>query len=293
MSTEIGEQTGKPLAVITGASSGIGATFARRLAPDHNLLLVARRKERLEQLAAELSSTYGSHVEVMTADLTVEHDLDVLTKRLETAKDLALLVNNAGFGSRGRFWESPIETQEQMHRLHVMAPLRLTHAALRNMVLHDFGGIINVASVAAFIRSSGSTSYCSTKTWMAVFTETLYLELRSIRSNVVVQALCPGYTYSEFHDTLGVNREKLAPRSFWLTADEVVDASLEGLRQRKLFVIPGWRYRLLTSLMSKVPTRLRLALEAATTRARSGQLSPSKREPAGIGQSGPDQACDR
>jgi short-subunit dehydrogenase len=292
MSTGIGNPIQKPLVVITGGSSGIGAAFARRLAPDHDLLLVARRKERLEQLASELSRTYSSHVEAMEADLTVEEDVAALSKRLESAQNLALLVNNAGFGSRGRFWETSIEMQEQMHRLHVMAPLRLTHAALRNMVLHDFGGIINVASVAAFIRSSGSTSYCSTKSWMAVFTETLHLELRSIRSNVAVQALCPGYTYSEFHDTLGVNRERLAPRSFWLTAEEVVDASLDGLRRRKLFVVPGWRYRVLTSLMSKVPTRMRLALESATTRARSGALASSK-QTAGIGNSGPDQVRDR
>jgi hypothetical protein len=293
MSTEIADRIGKPLAVITGGSSGIGATFARRLAPDHNLLLIARRKERLEELAAELSRTRGSNVEVMAADLTVEQDLAAVSERLENAKDLALLVNNAGFGSRGRFWEAPIDRQEQMHRLHVMAPLRLTHAALRNMVLHDFGGIVNVASVAAFIRSSGSTSYCSTKSWMTVFTETLHLELSCIRSNVVVQALCPGYTYSEFHDTLGVNREKLAPRSFWLTAEEVVDASLDGLRRRKLFVVPGWRYRLLTSLVSKIPTRLRVAFESATTKVRSGQLASSRKEPVGIGQSGADQARDR
>lgn len=293
MSTEIGNHIRKPLVVITGGSSGIGAAFARRLAPDHNLLLVARRKERLEQLATELSGAYGSQVEIMAADLTVEQDLGALAKRLENSENLALLVNNAGFGSRGRFWEAPIEIQEQMHRLHVMAPLRLTHAALRNMVLHDFGGIINVASVAAFVRSAGSTSYCSTKAWMTVFTETLHLELKSIRSNVAVQALCPGYTYSEFHDTLGVNREKLAPRSFWMTADEVVDASLEGLRQHKLFVVPGWRYRLLTALISKAPTRLRLAMESATTKARSGRLTTSKQEPAGIGQGGADQAGDR
>jgi Short-chain dehydrogenases of various substrate specificities len=293
MSTEIGNRTRKSLVVITGGSSGIGAAFARRLAPEHSLLLVARRKERLEQLASELSKTYGTQVEVMAADLTVEQDLAAVAERLERAQDLALLVNNAGFGSRGRFWESPIETQEQMHRLHVLAPLRLTHAALRNMVLHDFGGIINVASVAAFIRSSGNTSYCSTKSWMTAFTETLHLELRSIRSNVAIQALCPGYTYSEFHDTLGVSREKLAPRSFWMTAEEVVDASLEGLRRHQLFVVPGWRYRLLTSLLSKIPTRLRLNVEAAATKARSGQLTSSKQEPAGIGPSGADQARDR
>src|SRR5205085_1893673 len=99
----------------------------------------------------------------------------------------------AGFGTKGRFWEAELDGQDRMHRLHVLATMRLTHAALRNMVPRDFGGIINVASVAAFVRSSGSTSYSATKSWMTAFTEGLYLELRSSGSNVAVQALCPGF----------------------------------------------------------------------------------------------------
>jgi len=97
-----------------------------------------------------------------------------------------------------------------MHRLHVMATVRLTHAALRNMVARDLGGIINVASVSAFVRSPGSVSYGATKSWMTVFTEGLYLELKSVQSNIIVQALCPGFTYSEFHDTMAVDRSRLA-----------------------------------------------------------------------------------
>ncbi|MBV9759911.1 MAG: SDR family oxidoreductase [Acidobacteriaceae bacterium] len=262
----------RTLVAITGASSGIGATFARKLAPEHDLLLVARRKDRLEQLAIELSGAHQTRVEILQADLTAEPDLAEVAERLRSDDRLALLVNNAGFGAAGRFWEAPIETQEAMHKLHVLATVRLTHAALGNMIPRDFGGIVNVASVAAFVRNAGSVSYCATKSWMTSFTEGLYLELRGLNSNVAVQALCPGFTYSEFHSVMGVQRDGLASPAFWLTPEEVVQASLEGLRSRKLFVIPGWRYRLLTMFLTKAPTALRLAVEAISSRSRAAAL---------------------
>lgn len=265
----------RTVVAITGASSGIGATFARKLAPEHDLLLIARRKDRLDQLAAELSIIPQSRIEVMEADLAEESGLAAVTERIRFEERLVLLVNNAGFGTTGRFWEAPLDTQEKMHRLHVMATLRLTHAALRNLVPRDTGGIINIASVSAFVRSPGATSYSATKSWMTAFTEGLYLELRAVRSNVTVQALCPGFTYSEFHDVVGVDRYRRAPRSFWMTAEEVVDASLQELRRRKLFVIPGWRYRLLTAFFSKIPTGLRLAVESAAGRSRSQEIPPA------------------
>jgi len=267
----------RPIAAITGASSGIGATFARKLALDHDLLLIARRLDRLEQLARELSSQHGTHVECLQADLTKEHDLAVVAEKLVAEERLDLLVNNAGFGTPGRFWEADFESQEGMHRLHVMATLRLTHAALGSMVARDRGAVVNVTSVAAFIRSARSASYCATKTWMAVFTEALYLELQSLGSNVAVQALCPGFTYSEFHDVAGLDRRGLAPAAFWLTAEEVVEASLDGLRRGKLFVIPGWRYRFLTSLVTKLPTRWRLAVEARASKARGRAVTAPER----------------
>lgn len=258
----------RTVVAITGASSGIGATFARRLASGHDLLLIARRKERLEQLANELTNTYPTHIEILAADLTTEADLAAAAERIANEPRLALLINNAGFGTKRRFWEASLESQEQMHKLHVMAPVRLTHAALRNMVPRDFGGIINVASVSAFVRSPGTVSYSATKSWMTAFTEGLYIELHGIHSNIVVQALCPGFTYSEFHDAMGVTRYRLAGPSFWMTSEEVVDASIDGLRRKKLFVIPGWRYRILASIFSKLPLRMRLAVEAAGGRAR-------------------------
>jgi short-subunit dehydrogenase len=261
----------RSLAVITGASSGIGSVFARKLAPDYDLLLIARRKDRLDSLAAELSSQCGSAVSALEADLTDEMDLAVVADRIAAEPRLALLVNNAGFGSRGLFWEGDLANQEQMHRLHIMATVRLTYTALLVMLQKNSGGIINVASVAAFVRRAGSVSYGSTKSWMAVFTEALYLELKSIRSAVKVQALCPGFTYSEFHDTLNVDRKSMAGPQFWLQAEDVVEESLKALPKGKLYVIPGWRYKAIVGLLSVLPTPLRLALEAAGSKKRSGQ----------------------
>jgi short-subunit dehydrogenase len=252
----------RPVAIVTGASSGIGEVFARKLAGSHDLVLVARRRERLEALAAQLSERTGCRAEGFAADLSEEGDLARLADRIAGEQRLALLVNNAGFGSRRLFWEAPLEAEERMHRLHVMATVRLCHAALGNLVPRNCGAIINVASVAAFARSAGSSSYGATKSWMTAFTEGLHLELKSKGSAVRVQALCPGFTYSEFHDVLKVRRESMAGKSFWLSAEEVVAASLGGLERRRLYGIPGWRYRLLVALLTKFPTALRLAAEA-------------------------------
>ena len=130
----------RSVAVITGASSGIGVVFARKLAAQHDLLLIARRKELLEALATELTALHGSVVSVLPADLTQEKDLALVADRIASEPNLALLVNNAGFGTRGVFWEANLEGQEQMHRLHVTATVRLSHAALKNMVGKNSGG---------------------------------------------------------------------------------------------------------------------------------------------------------
>ncbi len=257
---------------ITGASSGIGETFARKLAPGHDLLLIARRRERLEVLADELSNKFDTHTEILPADLTKEADLNTVAERINGEARMALLINNAGFGTKGRFWEANLAGQEQMHKLHVMATLRLTHSALRNMVQNDFGGIVNVASVSSFVRSPGTTSYSATKAWMTAFTEGLYIELKGIRSSVVVQALCPGFTYSEFHESMGANRYRAAGPSWWLTAEEVVDASINGLQRRKLFVVPGWRYKLLTAVLPRLPVSLRTTFESAAARAKLREI---------------------
>jgi short-subunit dehydrogenase len=243
----------RPLAVVTGASAGIGAVYARRLASEgYDLVLVARRKERLEELAAELESRFNAQAEVLPADLTRDADLKAVEDRIARAENLEFLLNNAGFGGIGRFWETPVDTQDSMHRLHVLATVRLTHAALNKMTAHGRGAIVNVSSVAAFICRRGNTSYYATKLWMNGFTEGLYLELKHARRPVRVQALCPGFTVTEFHDVMGFDRSRV-PRNWWTSAEKVVDASLAGLRRGALFVVPGWRYKLLVILLRMMP----------------------------------------
>ena len=243
------------LAVITGASSGLGATFARKLAArGYDLLLIARRGDRLQSIARDVGEQYHVRAEILVADLTDDAGLASAAKRIQKAADLSLLVNNAGFGTLGYFFDSDPHAQEQMHRLHVIATMRLSHAALANLLPRAQAGtgIINVSSVAAYGSSPQSVSYGATKTWMNRFTEGLALELGVKSSPVTVQALCPGFTLTEFHDTLGMDRSRI-PSPWWMTADLVVEESLRGFDRGKLFVIPGWRYKLLVWIMKLVP----------------------------------------
>jgi hypothetical protein len=244
-------------ALITGASSGIGAEFARQLAArGSDLILVARRRDRLEQLAGELGPAHKVQVSVVPADLSDDADIHLVEDAIERTDGLDLLVNNAGFGTRGRIWEADRVAQNSMYHVHVLATFRLTQTALRGMVARGRGAVINVSSVAGFAASPGNASYCSTKAWMNTFTESVALELEGAGSPVRVQVLCPGFTYSEFHDVLGVDRA-LIPKSWWMPAEKVVADSLRGLERGELFVIPGFRYKLLAGLASSVPRRLR------------------------------------
>src|SRR5580698_7033115 len=242
-----------PVALITGASSGIGSVFARKLAArGYNLILLARREDRLRALAAELPAK----VDVLIADLSREEGIAAAERAIRECGRLELLVNNAGFGTLGRFWEADIEGQQRMHEVHVMATMRLTHAALAQMVPRGKGGVISISSVAAFGHSVGNASYSATKTWMNSFTEGLDMELRSIHSPVKVQALCPGYTITEFHDTMGMDRRKI-PRFLWLQADDVVETSLKALDRGKVIVIPDWKYKIVAFLGKHAPLELK------------------------------------
>lgn len=240
-------------ALVTGASAGLGAEFARQLAArGFDLVLVARRRERLEALAVELQRQSAIRAEPLVADLLDEDDLKRVEDCIARDENLECLVNNAGFGVAEPFYRSEVGPQDAMHRLHVMATMRLTHAALRPMVARQKGAIINVSSLAGFAPRSGNTSYYATKAWINCFTEGIYLELKSLRSPVRVQALCPGFTYTEFHDVMGVDRN-VVPKSLWMSATDVVAASLRGLERGKLFVVPGWRYKLLWALLRILP----------------------------------------
>ena len=243
----------RPVALITGASSGIGEMFARKLAArGYDPILVARRADRLQELARALPA----EARILGADLTTEEGLQATEQAIRDCPRLEMLVNNAGFGTLRRFWEADLPSQENMHRLHVMATMRLTHAALAGLVARGRGSVINVSSVAAFSPSAGNVSYCSTKAWMNSFTEGLAIELRGIGSPVRVQALCPGFTVTGFHDTLGVDRKDI-PDYLWMSADEVVETSLRALDRGTVIVIPGWKYKVAAAFLRHMPWAIR------------------------------------
>jgi short-subunit dehydrogenase len=250
----------RKMAAITGGSSGIGASFARKLAArGYDLLLIARREDRMRALANDLSDAHHVHVDTLTADLSTDSDIDRVADRLRSDPNLGVLVNNAGFGSHGLFFETDLASQDRMHRLHVLATMRLTHAALANLVARGSGAVINVASVAGFGQAPGNVSYCATKAWMISFTEGLGIELMVKGSAVKVQALCPGFTLSEFHDVLGMDRSAI-PSSLWMPADFVVEESLHALDtgndKGNVVCVPGWRYKLIVKWMKLVPRSL-------------------------------------
>jgi len=258
------------LAVVTGASSGIGEAFARQLAArGYNLLLVARREDRLRAVAAAITAANRVQVETVAADLASDEGRARVAARIRAASDLALLVNNAGFGTVGIFYETDLESQDQMHRLHVLTTLALSHAALENLTAQAGRpgprGIINVSSVASFGQSPSNVSYCATKAWMTSFTEGLAIELVTKRSPVRVQALCPGFTYSEFHDRMGVERGPI-PKQLWMAADFVVAESLRGFDRGQVIVVPGWRYKIIVAFLKAVPGPLMRRIAALAAR---------------------------
>ena len=234
-------------ALITGASSGIGAAYAHRLAAEgYDLILTARREARLQTLAEQLRAQHGVTITIIPADLTQEDDVVRLTTAVANCDDLTLLINNAGFGTHGTLAEATTESQVAMHAIHMTTPMRLTKAALPNMIRRNQGAIINVSSIAAFMKSVGNVNYGATKSFLLMFSETLQAELAG--TNVKIQALCPGFTVTEFHDTPELashfNRAHVPP-FMWMTAVEVVDISLQALSGTKVVVIPGWVNQLL------------------------------------------------
>ena len=189
------------LAVITGASVGIGREFAEQLASrGYDLLLVARDQARLAEAGAALASAHGVKAEVFRADLTLDDDVTRLAERLGASPNLAMLVNNAGFGSRGKLAQSDPARQTAMVRLHTLAPMRLTRAALPVLLAAGEGAVVNVSSIAGFLDSAGNINYCATKAYLTTFTEGLAAELHG--TGVQAQALCPGFTRTEFHQRI-------------------------------------------------------------------------------------------
>jgi short-subunit dehydrogenase len=231
-------------ALITGASAGIGAAFARQLTnPGCTLVLVARRLDRLQALAAELEKL-GAHAEALAADLASEQGIQAVVEKITALPGLDLLINNAGFGVHGPFASMPIEIQADMLRVHNEAPIRLTHAALQGMLVRKHGAIINVASVSAYMGSSNGVMYAATKAFLTMFSATVNKGLKG--TGVKVQAFCPGFTHTEFHEArahMDMDPEKILP-ILWMDARTVTAASLKALDRNQVVVVPGILYKL-------------------------------------------------
>ncbi|RIL05114.1 MAG: short-chain dehydrogenase [Proteobacteria bacterium] len=240
------------LALVTGASAGIGAAFAERLARDaYDLVLVARRRERLDELAERLARTHGRRVDVLVADLTTSEGVRAVEARIAAEPTLELLVNNAGFGTSGAFADLDCDGEEEEVRLNVLALLRLTHAALAAMKARGHGSVINVSSLAGFQPGPYNATYSATKAFVNAFTQAVSEELRG--TGVRLQLLCPGFTRTEFQDVAGVRTEGI-PDFAWMSAEAVVEASLAGLRSGDLLVIPGGGNKVLGALLRSVPS---------------------------------------
>lgn len=253
-----------PTALITGATAGIGAEFARQLAASgHDLVVVARDKQRLNALSEELSAKHGVRVEVLPADLSDAAQRAEVEQRLRT-DPVDLLINNAGFGTAGTFTEVDVERLQSQLDVNVTSVLRLTHAAVPGMLARGSGGAINVSSVAGFFPATGA-AYGASKAWVIAFTEGLNATLAS--RGVRLMALCPGFTHTEFHDRSGDDKTKI-PSALWLDADRVVRESLEDLARGKVISVPGKRWKAIVTAGRLIPPPVSRALGAQLSKRR-------------------------
>ncbi|MFF9494969.1 SDR family NAD(P)-dependent oxidoreductase [Streptomyces flaveolus] len=249
-------------ALITGSTAGIGAAFARRLAADgHDLVLVARDTKRLREQATELHDRHGIEAEVLTADLATDAGIEAVAARLDNRRNpVDLLINNAGFGNKGRFLEVSMADELTMLKVHCEAVLRLTAAATEAMRARGRGGVVNVASVAAFVPRG---TYGASKAWVVQFTQGVAKDLAG--SGVRLMALCPGFVRTEFHERAGMGTDNI-PNWMWLDADKLVAAALADLSRGKSLSIPDPRYKALMGAAKLVPRGMLGGISSRTGR---------------------------
>jgi len=236
------------VALITGASSGLGAEFARQLAArGADLVLVARDGAALERVADDVRARWGVEVEVLGADLLDGEALAVVERRL--AEGVDVLVNNAGFGLDLAFEENSVDLEVRHLRLHVEAAMRLMHASLPAMLERGSGRIVNVASVAGFVPRG---TYGAVKGWLISFSR--WANVVYAPRGVSVTAVCPGFVHTNFHERLGLppGREGV-PAGMWLDAEHVVREGLRDAARGRSVSVPSWRYRVLVAASRLLP----------------------------------------
>lgn len=241
-----------PWALITGASSGLGAEFARQLAAAGlNLALLARRRERLDELGAKLADDHDIETRSLAVDLAQRDFMDTLRPQI-TDLEIGLLVNNAGFGQSGRFLDDDLDTDLRMLDVNCRAPLILTHELGNAMKARGRGGIVMLSSLAGLMPNPYFSHYSATKAWDLYLGEGLHVELAGTGIDVVT--LCPGPTRTEFFDVVEVDENELPStiQHLIMDADDVVAAALQGLGRRSV-VVPGWTNKMMVGSTRLMP----------------------------------------
>ena len=240
-------------ALVTGASSGIGKAYAELLAAGGaDLTVVARNEERLKELARDLLARHGSNVEILKADLETRSELARVEERLRDRADIDLLVNNAGYGHTGDFAGVPLDKAQGQIDCNIVALTRLTHAALTSMRAARRGGILNVASGAAFLPTPGMAVYAATKAYVLGFTQALHEEVKS--DGVRLSVVCPGFTRTEFQDRAKYDTRAI-PGFAWQTPEEVARESLAALAAGKIICVPGAGNKVAMGIVGMIPRR--------------------------------------
>jgi short-subunit dehydrogenase len=240
----------RPCALVTGATSGIGAAFASRLAQKgFDLILHGRRQKELMDRAKNLERIYSTSVEIIIAELSRPDEIRKVEERINSLDRLDMLVNNAGYWEPGVFWEHSPDSLEAMIMVHNVAPVRFIRAALPRMLERDKGDIINVSSLGAYLNMVTLENYGATKAYLISFTESLHVALMG--TGIRVQALTPGFTVTEFHSRLGADFTK--EQRTWMQPEEVVDESLRALGKGPVVCIPGFKRRFIVKLVSMLP----------------------------------------
>jgi short-subunit dehydrogenase len=256
------------IAVITGATSGIGEAFARACAVlGHDLIITGRRREKIDAVADSIRRRLGVAVEVVIAELADADDRSRLAEKVNALENLSILVNNAGFAENGPFFEQDLSRQRDMLRVHADATMELTHAALPGMIQTGEGAVINVSSLGGLIPFPHNAVYSGSKAFVLFFTESIHLELRG--TGVKVQALCPGMTVTDFHEKMGFEPEKLYTSSGMrraMSADEVVETSFAYLKKDRPICIPGRNNRTTYLLTRLLPRKLLYSLISSSLR---------------------------
>jgi uncharacterized protein len=245
----------KRIALVTGATSGIGRAYAVCFAKaGYNLIITGRRMDKLNALADELSEQCGICVKVIKAELSEDQDTENLIKAIGDYDNIFVLVNNAGFGSGVEFLKDNLSDHMRMLQVHVVVSVKLVYAVLPQMINRKEGTIINVSSLGAYMPAPGSSMYSATKLFLASFSESLYMEVH--QHGVKVQCLCPGFTHSDFHERRTNGKVLKAGKFMWMEADALVEKSMKALDNSNIVLVPGIINKLIIRITALIPRKL-------------------------------------